>query len=223
MKSELAHVACAGLLFFFLASCERGVPGANDADVVINGYRIEGQVLDGFLRPLVGVRVILYYGLAFASGDSVSRAYSPTVQGEYVTVEVKNAAGQAVRVLFAGPAPQDSMFYVPWDGRDDGGAIVRSGMYAVTYTVTGTVKKSYRQIVDGNQNDTTNVEGRFVIPEADLPIGEIAPYYDSTDEFVGEFEITDQVYLRFVDQTFARTYRVAPVKNRVTKFSVVIN
>lgn len=223
MKRETAHVAGAVALLLVLAGCERGDPGLVETERPINGYRIEGQVMDGFLRPLVGVQVILYYGLAFASGDSISRAYTPAVQGENVTVEVKNPAGQTVRVLFSGAAPQDSSLYVPWDGRDGNGGIVRSSIYTVTYSVAGDIRKSYRQIVDGNQNDTTDAEGRFVIPEPDLPVGEIAPYYDSNDAFVGEFEVLDQVYLRFVGPSFARTYRVTLLKNKTTNFSVVMN
>ncbi len=223
MKRKLAHIARVGMLFLCFASCDRSVPGPDDSDVTINGYRIEGQVLDGFLRPLVGVQVVLYYGLAYVDGDSVSRAYTPAAQGEFVTVEVKNTSGQAVRVLFAGLAPQDSGLYIPWDYRDDDGAVVRSGLYTVTYSVTGNVRKSYRQVVDGNPNDTTDAEGRFVIPESDLPVGEIAPFYTSSDVFDGEYEIMNEVFLRFVSPAFSRTYKVVLLKDKVTNVPIELN
>lgn len=220
---RFTYIALAGFLFILMEGCDRRVPGLSESDPVIDGYRINGKLVDDFLRPLVGVQVVLYYALAFAGSDSVDRAYTPSVQGEFVTVEVKSWTGLTVRVLFAGPAPQDSTLYVPWDGRDDSGNIARSGLYTVTYTVANVVRKSYRFIVDGNPNDVTDAEGRFMIPESDLPVNEIAPYYDSNDAFVGRFQISDEVFLRFVGASFSRTFRVSLLKNRITNFSAVLN
>lgn len=222
-KKGSGHIPVVILLFVLVGGCDRSIPGTNDSDTLIDGYRIEGMIVDDFLRPLVGVRVILFYGLAFANGDSVDRGYSPAVQGEIVTVEVKRGTGEVVRLLFAGPAPQDSVLYVPWDGRNDSGEIERSGIYTVTYTVSNTVRKSFRLIIDGNQNAVTDSEGKFLIPESDLPVDEIAPYYDSNDGFVAQFRITDEVFLRFISTSFSRTYRVALLKNRITHFSAVVN
>jgi len=222
-RKRLVSIALVGLLVVFMEGCNRKVPGLNDPEVAIDGYRIEGAIVDDFLRPLAGVQVILFYSLAFANGDSVDRAYSPSSPGEFVTVEVKSWTNQTVRVLFAGQAPQDSMLYVPWDGRDDSGSVVRSGIYTVTYTVSSVVRKSFRLIVHGNQNAVTDAEGKFVIPESDLPVDEIAPYYDSNDAFVGQFQFSDQVLLQFLSTSFSRTYRVALLKNKITNFSAVVN
>ena len=223
MNHTVAHMAGAGFLLLLAAGCNRPAPGLNDSETAMNGYRIEGKLIDEFLRPLVGVQVLLYYDLSFISADSTSRAYTPSSQGEVVTIEVKDRAGQTVRTLFSGPAPQDSLVVVSWNERDDNGDIVRSGLYTVTYTVAGVVRQSYRLIIDGNQNSVTDTEGRFVIPESDLPVDEIAPYYDSSDAFVGEFQIRNEVFLRFVAPSFARTFRVALVKNKITNFVVVLN
>jgi len=164
MNHTVAHMAGAGFLLLLAAGCNRPAPGLNDSETAMNGYRIEGKLIDEFLRPLVGVQVLLYYDLSFISADSTSRAYTPSSQGEVVTIEVKDRAGQTVRTLFSGPAPQDSLVVVSWNERDDNGDIVRSGLYTVTYTVAGVVRKSYRLIIDGNQNSVTDTEGRFVSP-----------------------------------------------------------
>jgi len=222
-RRALVHIAGTGLLLLLMGACERGNPGVSDSDITITGYQIEGKLIDAFQRPLVGVRVLLYYDIALLSADSISRAYTPSVQGEIVTVNVKDTTGQVIRLLFAGPAPQDSDLYVFWDGRNDSGNVVRSGIYTVSYAVASVVKKSYRLIVDGNQNAVTDTEGRFVIPGFDLPVGDVALYYDSADAFVGQFQITSDVFLRFVTPSFDRTFRISLVKDKITNFSVVLN
>ena len=222
-KRRAFHIAVTGFFLFQAGACERGNPGLNDSDTVIAGYRIEGKLIDDFQRPLTGVEVFLYYDLALLSGDSTSRAYIPTVQSEVVTVDVKDTTGQVIRLVFSGPAPQDSAVYFFWDGRNDSGDVVRSGIYLISYTVASVVKKSYRMIVDGNLNCVTDTGGRFVIPGTDLPVDDIAPYYDSSDSFVGQFQITSDVFLRFITPTFDRSFRVSLVKNKITKISVVLN
>jgi hypothetical protein len=222
-KRTTFYIVVTGCFLFLAGACERGNPGVNDSDTVITGYRIEGKLIDDFQRPLTGVEVFLYYGIAFVSGDSISRAYIPTVQSEVVTVDVKDTTGQVVRLLFSGPAPQDLAVYFFWDGRNDSGDAVRSGIYKISYTVASVVKKSYRMIVDGNLNGVTDTGGRFVIPGTDLPVDDIAPYYDSSDSFVGQYQITSDVFLRFITPTFDRAFKVPLIKNKITDGSRTLN
>ena len=223
MRRPVLHSAVAAIMVFLIGGCDRRNPGLIDSEIPIAGYRIEGKLSDDFQRPLVGVDVLLYYDISLLSLDSVSRIYTPAVQGEIVTVDVNDTTGQVVRLLFSGPAPQDSSLYVYWDGRDDSGNVVRSGIYRVSYTVSSSVRKSYRMIIDGNRNAVTDANGRFVIPGTDLPVNDIASYYDSSDSFIGQYQIVDGVFLRFITPTFDRTVRVALVKDRITNFSVVLN
>lgn len=215
------HCVIASIAFFVVA-CDRSSPGVNDADIAINGYRIEGTVRDGFLRPLGGMEVRLYYTLVLESTDSVSRVYQPQTPGEFIVVEVKDAAGGLVNTLFAGQA-NDSDLFVIWNQLDSLGNPVRSGLYTISYSVGSVIRMSYRQIVDGNPNAGTDSNGRFVIPESDLPIGEIAPYFDAVGVFLGQYEISDEVFLQFVDPSFSRTYRVPLTKDKTTNFSPVLN
>ncbi len=211
------------LICLLVPGCDRRGPGITDPEIPVIGYRIEGVVTDELARPVADVQVVLYYDLSPESGDSVTRAYTPADTSEFIIVRVLDASGATVRQLYAGQAPQGSDLYIVWDERDSLGNTVRSGLYSIVFTVSGQVRKSYRLIVDGNLNAVTDSLGRFEIPESDLPVDEIAPFYDEDSRFLGNYRITDQVYLLFTAPSYtSRTFHIVLAKNRVTNFSAIL-
>jgi len=211
----------AGLLLAMFLGCERQIPLVPVAEVPINGYQIEGTMLDGLKRPLVGVSIRMYYDPTYVGSDSVpNRSYTPQAASELVLVRVYDSAGLFVKLLFQGTI-SDSSITILWDGRNGGGAPAPSGLYTVRYSVGSEVRTSYPVIVDGNVTAVTDTAGHYTIGNTNLPIGSVVPYLNGTT-FLGWYRIDPSVFLEVQAPSLSRTYHIALEVNVITEFSLII-
>lgn len=177
-----------------------GALGCRDAGVEtpiirIDGYRIEGTVVDGLDQPFGNLPIALFYTTEFVDNNVPEREYTIQAPGEFVNIDVYDADSVLVRNLYAG-TPADTTIYFPWDRRRNDATLVGSGIYTVRVTVGGMLRHSYVDVVNGNVTAVTNANGVFTIPDVHLPIGySPTPFYNASGAFVGNYRIRNQVYL----------------------------
>lgn len=207
-----------------LSGCEREIP-VDTSGREVDGYLIEGSVTNRFGTPLAHVDVKVDYDLILIDqNDPAPRYYEITASSEFVTVVVQEERGATVRTLAANVFQRGRIEF-SWDKRIPGGEIAPSGVYHVRYLVGGRVRHSYPVLVLNSVTARTNSEGSFVIPDARLPIGyEPIPLYGTGSSFFyGNHRIGSRVFLGFVAGGRTRTLSVHPIKNRATRFDVILN
>ena len=189
------------LVIAFLGLVESGCrdPGLDDGTPSIDGYRIEGTILDGLDQPIPGIDIMVYYDTLYVSNSPVpTRPYTLTSTGEYVTIDVYNSEDNVVRNLYAG-TPSGPTVYVPWDKRRGDGSLAGSGLYTIRYVSGGQIRHSYDIAIHGHVTAETDSSGNFIVDNVNLPIDYFpAPFYSNSDTFLGNYRILDWVWLEFV-------------------------
>lgn len=188
--------------------------------IPIDGYQIEGTVVDGLDQPFGDLPISLFYTTEFLDNNVPVRAYTIQTPGEFVNIDVYDADSVLVRNLYAG-TPGDTAIYVPWDWRRNDSTLVGSGIYTVRVTVGGMLRHSYVDVVDGNVTAVTNASGGFTISDVNLPVGYFpAPFFNASGAFIGNYRIRDQVYLECSVGGVTYGYPVRVSKGVVTRIAM---
>ncbi|MEX2117358.1 MAG: hypothetical protein WEB37_10760 [Bacteroidota bacterium] len=203
------------------------VSGCRDTGMVnvnskLEGFRIEGTVLDGLEQPFNNIPVSLFYSLEFIDNTVPVRDYTIQTPGESVNVDVYDYENGPVRNLYAG-TPGGPTIYIPWDQRENNGVLVGSGVYTIRVTVGGGLRHSYVETVNGRVTAQTDANGVFVIPGVHLPVGfSPAPVYNSGGAFTGNYRVMDRVLLEFSVGGITHAYSARLVTGQVTRVFVRI-
>jgi len=216
------------LSFRWLSMFSLIVYGCRDTSLVngngpVEGFRIEGTVLDGLEQPISNVPISLFFALDFIGNTPVPvREYTLQAPGEFVSIDVYDYENGFVRNLYAG-APGGPSIYVPWDYRRNNGALAGSGVYTAKVTVGAEIRHSYVEVVNGEVTAQTDANGVFVIPSVHLPVGfSPAPSYNSQGAFTGNYRILTWVYLEFDIGGIVYSYSVPLVAGHVSRLPVRI-
>lgn len=92
---------------------------------------------DPFLEP----NIELYRPSPNPFRNGMRMAYMVTRPDEMVSIRVYDLAGRLIRTLASGAQPLGRHF-VTWDGRDDNGTPIRSGIYFVRATIGGETRRA---------------------------------------------------------------------------------
>ena len=128
-----------------LVVLERNVQGQGGVHVLLNQLNDQSTaVLEEQARQPVGFRLGANYPNPFNPQTWIP--FNLPADSNPVQLRVYNLLGQPIRTLLAGPLSCGS-HVVPWDGRDQAGQVVSSGLYlyclqARTWTATGKMVKS---------------------------------------------------------------------------------
>ncbi|MBI2620086.1 MAG: hypothetical protein HYW57_08405 [Ignavibacteriales bacterium] len=203
-------------------SCKREIPLSTDTEP-INGFRIEGTVSDGLGRPLAQVQIRLFYEFIFESNTpEPSRSYALRASSESVEVRVVDASNRIIRTVFSGLVT-DSVITVLWDGRLADGSEAAGGKYTVQYHAGGSERASYVVLVHGTVSATSDVNGRFIIPQESLPLAQTGiPLYSLTDQFLGLHATGRRVELELKAGTTVKSILVNVEENFLTRVNVVL-
>jgi len=188
----------------------------------ISGYQINGSVTNQSGTPLPNVNVLLYYDEEKISNSPVDTAVAVvTDTNQIITVQVFSVGNILVRTLFSdkmriGPVPRFS-----WDGLNDKGAEVASGFYLIRYKIDTMLVKESPLVIEGKLSARTDSDGRFVIPNENLPVGKTYDkYFQNT--FQGVYLIGSSVVLELVSGNSVKTGRVYLKKDVITKVNVTM-
>jgi len=137
--------------------------------------------------------------------------FSPTTEirfsleySQILHVVVLGAEGDTLRTLFHG-VWNTGVHSVRWDGRDDAGELQPNGVYRVRITYHANMDgpsdeiggvfflTSDPAILAGSALVETDAEGRFSIPLASLPIGEMIPATNEEGVLMGIFPVSSNV------------------------------
>lgn len=209
--------------FFFLAlllSCREILPVEQEEN--ITGYQINGSVTNQSGTPILNVNILLFYDEQKISNTQTDTTVAfITDTNQVVTIQVFSVKNILVRTLFInkmtiGPVPRFS-----WDGLNDKGVEVTSGLYLVRYRIDTAVVKESPVVIDGNISARTDSNGCFVIPNEYLPVNKTYDKY-LQDTFQGAFLIGSSVVLELVSGTSVKTGRVYLKKDKVTKVNITM-
>lgn len=219
MKRRISIWPCILIAFFGCRDLS-----LNNGGGTIDGYMIEGTILDGLHQPIDSIDIVLYYGVEFVSSSPVpERSYTIENPGDFVTINVYDSEERVVRNLYSG-TPSGSTLYVPWNKRHNNGSLVKSGVYTVRYLVGGSPRHSYVAVVDGHITGRTDVDGIFTIGNENLPVGYFpAPLYSQSDAFLGNYRIQNWVYLEFTIAGTLYTYSIALEQDAITHVLIKAN
>lgn len=188
--------AILGILCLIFGSCREILPVQVTAS--INGYELDGILTSASGLPVQGAEVRLFYDY-----NLVSQTPTDTIpvivrdSTRIVDIAVYTPAYTFVRELFLGYLPIGPVRRAVWDGLDEAQKPVPSGKYLIRYVVDTAIVKYSTVIVDGHATTTTDVNGKFVIPNNRLPVGAIADFYYPGGSFAGAFEVIPAVDLEF--------------------------
>jgi hypothetical protein len=205
-----------GLLCMITLSCREIQP--SDVPYTVQGYQINGTVLNANSIPLEGVDVILYYNFALAQTtplDAQQVIVTDSTRTVFVGVFVE--PNMCIRELFfrhrsPGPVPH---FY--WDERDDSGHEVPSGKYLIRYVYDTMIVKDVPWIANGHCTATTNSFGRFTITNEHFPIGELFDIYSNADQYMETDKVLSVIYLELYKSDLHARYTVTLNQNAITK------
>ncbi|MBI4397442.1 MAG: carboxypeptidase regulatory-like domain-containing protein [Elusimicrobia bacterium] len=71
----------------------------------------------------------------------------PSAKSGTVKIEIYNMAGELVRTITESASSGGTYYYTPWDGKNDGGKKVASGVYVVRFTLNGGDEKFFKMAV----------------------------------------------------------------------------
>lgn len=203
--------------------CEREII-LNDPALKINGYGIEGHVFDRFGNPIPDVDVYLDYGTRFVNnGPEPSKVYTVTGSPENITVLVYTRAGSLYRTIgtysgITGP------FSIDWDKLKQSNEPALPGVYSVRYQVGSNERLSYPVLVYNTQITRTDSTGRYSVTDQNLPVDFYPiPEYSSNGTFIGNYQITNEVYLQFSSSQGSILRSLLTVKDQLVQFDVRLN
>lgn len=211
MRAALLPILCGVAL-----SCREVLPV--EADVVINGYQLDGTVTTTDGMPLDSVSVVLYYScmpVSLSPLDTIQVNVTDSTKIVYVAVfDVNNSRVRKLyqRYRHPGPVPRFS-----WDERDDGGQFVPSGKYWIEYVYGDTLVKAVPYLAEGHVTTMTNSIGEFTIPTERLPVGELFDFYNDDGSYDATYQVFPQIDLVFRRSTSrSLVYEVPLDHNRVS-------
>lgn len=104
-------------------------PNGQPVEVIIQDFRYSPDVVGvpGTTRAPLGTKVLLGQNAPNPFAASTTFSFE-TAMGGLLTVEVLDVSGRRIRMLMTGTRDPGS-HSIRWDGRDDGGFPVRSGLY----------------------------------------------------------------------------------------------
>ncbi len=187
-------------------------------------YRVEGTLSDHYGHAIDGAAVYVNYDYSLVDeGPPPQTSCTVTDTTHAVSVNVYNPADVLCRKLFSGPPPS-ATFQVLWDHTDSSGVVMPSGVYQVRYESGGVTLASYPVVVDGGQVTTTDLQGRFVIPAANLPIGyyPAALYSSDSSYYFGNYSVSAHVYLTFQTSAQSKTIAVNLVQGEAAVLTVLL-
>lgn len=196
----------------FILSVGLVVGGCSDDDPVRPVVMpITGLVLAGDGEPVVGAAVIVTYEL-----PTSAVAKNPDKPRTMITYEVLETgpirlwitsacADEVVRTLVEGVVEPGQFSHI-WDGQDDDGLVVTSGVYQYHLEAGGeTASADLVLLVNDYAPDAdptlyrhhalTDDEGRFRIEQDCLPFGYVGRTFDEMGTEIGSFTISRQVQL----------------------------
>ena len=160
----------------------------------ISGYRLDGIVADNAGFPVAGAAVYVYYSADDAGPGPIDTVkVVVTDSTKTVDISVYTTAYRFVRTPYFGFRSPGPIPRFTWDGHDENGQLVGSGMYLIGYQIGDTVYKYSRIVVDGLATDTTDGNGRFSITQDHLPVGKIFDSYDGTGAYTSTLRISPDV------------------------------
>jgi hypothetical protein len=209
--------------FFFLAlllSCREILPVEQEEN--ITGYQINGSVTNQSGNLIPNVIVLLYYDeqkISYTQTDTTVVFVTDTNQ--VVTIQVFSIKNILVRTLFLNKMTIGHVPRFSWDGLNDKGVEVPSGLYLIQYKIDTAVVKESPVVIDGIISARTDTDGHFVIPNEYLPVNKTYDKY-LQDTFQGVYLIGSSVVLELVFGTYVKTGRVYLKKDKVTKVNITM-
>lgn len=210
-------------IFILFFSCEREII-LNDPALKINGYGIEGHVYDHFGNPIPDVDVYLDYGTRFVdNGPEPSKVYTVTGSPENITVLVYTRSGSLYRTIgtYTGVT---GLFSVEWDKIGPSSEPALPGVYSVRYYVGSSERLSYPVLVYNTRISRTDSNGRYSIADQYLPVDFYPiPEYSSNGTYLGNSQITNEVFLEFSSSQGSIPKTLLIVKDQLVQFNVGFN
>jgi hypothetical protein len=207
-------VLCLGAL-----GCEREIPIIDGGP--IEGYQVEGFVVDRLNTPMRGVDVVLHFNFSYVdNGLPPSKSYFVTNPNQTIVVGVYATDGRLIKNLYSGTANTGSLT-VEWDKKDGGGRDAASGLYTIRYTENNVTVHSYDEVVTGTVTARTDSTGRYSITKSNLPIEYYPVYFSSTGgNYQGNYRIVNQILLEFFSGSRVRLVYITLARNQITRYDV---
>jgi hypothetical protein len=174
----------------------------------ISGYYLRGIVTTASGTPIDSVEVILYYNYSYIGSTPID-TITVTVPdaSTHVNVAVYTMKNVFIRTLFSGTMPHAGIISsFAWNGLDEYGHAVPSGLYQIRYTVGSTIVKNTPYIIDGHPTARTDSTGYFTLTNENLPIGNRFDASSSDIPSVGVYQITPQITVQFLKNNVASSY-----------------
>jgi hypothetical protein len=178
-----------------LVGCREESP-INDTALLIDGYRIEGSVVDSVNHGIYGVTVRLAYTYLFI--DSVqpeSRVLNISHAGN-MRIRIYDMFNQEVREIYNGYA-NPGQYDIPWDYHDNAIRHVGSGLFYYSCTLDDQEILWYPILYDSAMTSFTDNSGNFAISDIHFPIGATVPLFSSDGTFRGNYMVYNTVQLIF--------------------------
>lgn len=189
------------------------------------GYKIQGTVTDRIGNPVVGVNVSVWYDYDLVDRNPApTKDFTVTDSTKTLSVVVRNRADQTIRTIFSGTLVPGNRTY-DWDMKDANGNDPPASTYTVHYLVDGVSQKSYSVTVSGTIVALTDVQGKYTIPDNNLPIGfyPVPIYSFDKSVYFGNHRIVSSVRLAFTTTARAKEVVVNLSKDVVKKVDVTLD
>lgn len=183
------------LFCFALVGCRDESPNGTDSSSV-NGYRIEGSVVDSLDRGILDVSVELAYTYVFIDSEPPASRQLIVPHSGTVQITIYDMYSTPVRNLFNGDAGSGEM-NIPWDQCDNFKRPVGSGLYFYSFSVDNKELVVYPILVDSALTTFTDPDGKFAIDDVHFPIGATVPRFSSDGKFLGNYLVFNAVNLIF--------------------------
>jgi hypothetical protein len=182
------------ILCAILPSCRDIQPF--QTSLTTRGYQLNGTVTSANGIPLDSVGVRLYYSYDVVGYDPVdTQQVIVTDSTRIVDVSVYTPNLQFVRQLYFNYRPTGPVPHFLWDERDQNGVPVSSGEYLIRYAIDSLIVKYSIVVIDGHTTATTDAFGRFVIPNANLPVGTVFDAYNLDNTYDVTLRVKPEVDL----------------------------
>jgi hypothetical protein len=183
------------LCCIILVGCREESP-VDDTAPLIDGYRIEGFVVDSMNHGLYGVSVQLAYTYLFIdSARPESRVVNIPHAGN-ARIRIFDMFNQEVREIFNGHVDPGVIDF-PWDYHDNDVQHVGSGLYYYSCTLDDQELLWYPILIDSALTSFTDNTGSFAISDVHFPIGATIPRFSHDGTFLGNYMVYNTVQMIF--------------------------
>ncbi len=209
------------IIFLVLITSCREIIIVDDVEKIY-GYQINGSVTNQSGTSLPNVKVRLYYDEKRISNSPLDTVLAiVTDTNKIVTVQVFSVSKILVRTIFSGKMKPGVVPRYLWDGLNDKGIEAASGYYLIRYTFDTAVVKESPVVISGKLTSQTDLSGRFIIGNENLPVGKTYDKYIQ-NTFQGVYLIGSSVILELVYGSAVKTGRVNLKKDVITKVDVTM-